>query len=472
MQSPMPPSRFQNHPMPPQGGAFVQPPFPPPPPEALPEAPKNNWATLNFIFYLCGYTLCGALLSPLSGLLGLSIVDSWLINYPVRGFQMVVAAYCLFVVGKDQRGKMQWTGLHTLLIVLWVMGLLRVFIDVKFFARTMSFPTAWNIDTIRTPVKYWGYFVLGALSMFSVLRTIHLIDFKKAIKWLFWASLVGSICSLWTMNRSISIASDLGNREYSGSRATAGVSLHTQALGGFGMTTAIISFYYLMEIVKGFNWKKVFAILGIFIGLYLSIKAGSRGPFLGLIVFLGFYTLVKFTKYAIVALPLVGILGAVGYAIRFKIVSLIGIFNPIIEKRLLLTLEEGDTSYRTELWEEYWNLALEHPVMGVHSTTFGYSHNEIIDQFFQYGFILGWLGLIPILVAPVLCYKLLKSGNENWWVAIFVIYRLSQVVTQSDGVGLLTLIVILYLLKKGMPKDSGFIDGNNVLQSVPPCQRP
>lgn len=411
------------------------------------EPAKSDWATLNLILSLCGYTLCGALLSPLSVTMGLGLEDSWLINYPIRALQLGVSAYCLFVVGQRKEGKMQWTSLHTLLIVLWAMGILRLLFDVTFIERLYKFSTAWNIGALQSPVRFWFTPVISTISMFSILRTIHLIDFDKAIKWLFWSYLLGAVAALWTMNNLIAIASNISNEEYSGSRAIAGVTLHTQALGGFGTTTAMISFYYFKEKLKGVNWKKSFAVLGMLLGLYLCIKAGSRGPFLSLIVFTGFYMMARSTRYAVVTVPFVAIVGVIGYLLRFEVVHFIGKINPVIETRLLMTLESGDTSGRIDLWKEYWDLALQHPLFGVHSETFGYAHSGLIDPFFQYGFLFGWLGILPIFIAATLSFKLLKSGRTEWWMTIFVLSGLAQVVTQG-GIDVLNLVVILYLLKK------------------------
>lgn len=414
----------------------------------LPPHQKSDLATLNLILAIWGYVFFNALASPISILCGFQLQDSWQITYPIRALQLLSMCYCIFFIDKGKYNGFPWTRLHTFLFFVLMLDYGRCFFDMATNNNDWSI-TAWDVQELYVnPWKFWLYKLIEFLSFISVAKTIHRVDLTKFLKWMIWGCFVGCLFSIFSVEQSVALKETLTNSNIEGGRFTSGVAMHTLALGSYGISSAMLGTYYFLEKTKGNFLMKIISIFVALLGFYVALKAASRGVFIELFAVSGLYLMSRF-RYAIVALPLTAIIATLSWSLRYHVIEILGKFNPTIENRLLMTIDEGDTSGRTDLWREYWKVISDNPILGAHETHG--AHNQLLDCFTSYGLFLGWVQFTPAILAVIFSYKLLKSKTPDWWPAIFMAGPAFHGITGGGfytGAHFSLLIVAMYILNK------------------------
>ncbi len=384
------------------------------------------WCSLNFLLCILGFPLVMALLAPLG--VDLEAGENVYFTYPYRVFQMLVAGLALFSVRSNPLPKFSWKFL--LLMLFWAMYLYRTY-----WSMFVDVPLVANLWYHRLNV------VVNIFPLFAVVKGWDKIDFRRILKWALVLGAIGLVFSV----RNLSIQAAESWKDDIG-RAAATRMLHTQALGGFGASLITLSLY--MFFVDG--WKKIFwQALSVGVALlaaYVMLKAGSRGPLLAV----GFAGTLWFgiRRKNLLAVLLLWAF-AVGAFLLFKeqILAIIGEISPTMANRASATLESGDTSGRTDLWIECWEMCKQYPLFGYSHTAFGYPHNMFLDGLMMFGMIGGWIITILIFVSLFTALKYLHTAHGCYWWALFVLSGLSQSFTQSgfNGTTLQAPLLILFI---------------------------
>lgn len=146
---------------------------------------------------------------------------------------------------------------------------------------------------------------------------------------------------------------------------------------------------------------------GIAIGIFGVAKAGSRGPFLGLIAGLLFLCICLKAKDRAVLFSLVLVLSLCGIFSKPMMEN----FAPALYNRMMMTIEDHDTSGRDELFENAIEKFEEHPLWGanpveISPTQFTSVHNVYLE-------ILVASGIIIFIIFAITWLIIIKNAIIN-----------------------------------------------------------
>jgi O-antigen ligase len=361
-------------------------------------------STLNFILCFIGFQLVTSIFLPhYSNFDGIVTVQS--VTIPYRAFSLGLSLLVIIInITKIPRF---WPLSLKLFLFFWVILIIRFLYD----------------DVIRTDIslgdtsQIWLYMLGICVPAFlSIIVSYKYIDINKSF--LFILISIG-------ISLTIFLASGLDGQ---GGRQGGNIAVSTITFGHFGVTAVILGIYSFLFKKINFIFK-IFLIYLIFIGVFVMLIAGSRGPILALIVVLMFwiFSYIKRPSYAVVSIILASILSLI---FMDYILELMGEVSPIIESRLRSSIYDGDTSNRTVIYKLALDMFFDSPILGKQlfiiytDDKIEYAHNLILDALMGLG-IVGGISISYFLIqAFKKSYRLIHIRDPNFWIVLLLIQQI------------------------------------------------
>ncbi|WRQ33760.1 O-antigen ligase family protein [Bacteroidales bacterium MB20-C3-3] len=399
------------------------------------------FSTLNFILLFVGYQLATSLLLPISSSIeGISRS----VTVPYRGFALLISLVVIFLNIKRKIGKTPVA--LKVLWIFWIALIIRIFYDT-------NIRTDVHLNDTR---QLWLYvFGICLPAMFSVMKSIKMIDLEKALKWVYFGTVLTLFLSLFT-NTSLL----LDSAEVTG-RAEANLAFDSIAFGHLGTTGVILSMFLLSK--AGVSLIRKFIYLAvILLSFFVIVRAGSRSPVMALTVIVLFWL---FARGRNILFGTVFIAIATTLLVVFikPILNFMGNISPVMESRLRLGIYEQDSSGRDLLYERAINLFTKSPILGEQFALFDnyggftYSHNIILDAFMGLG-ILGGLSMIYFLWNSLKkSYLAIKYNDPIFWVSLLLIQQIvlnlfSSAFYYNQLLNALLVFIFLYSVKRPTKK--------------------
>lgn len=370
---------------------------------------KTNVFLSTFSFVLCiiGYPLITSIFLPIT-----SDVEnaSRAITVPYRAFALLIML--LVIALNYKRTIRSFPFPLVILIVYWVLLILRMNIDI--YLRSDIY--------VKNPSQLWLYvFGICLPVLFSTLKSYKYINLDKALLWV-WISI--NVVLLTSLFANQALFAETGVMD----RQNANIALNTIAYGHLGVMGVYLSFFYLLNRKNSFFFRALVVVV-VFLSFYSMIRAGSRGPIIGLLVVLFFWI---FSRRKNALIGSLAILITVLVLIIFwnNILSIVGTFSPIMEERIKYTLQEGDKG-RSVLYQTGLNIFYENPFLGKHYALFnsdgipGYTHNIFIDSLMAWGIVGGIMMIYMLYSGLKSCYYNINSKNSNFWISLILVHQMT-----------------------------------------------
>jgi len=228
---------------------------------------------LNLVNIIIGYTFFVSLLIPFTSN---QIGASQIITIPYRAFSLFLS---LFVILINFKSKSKLTFPVFLFFLFWFFVLIRMFYD-------MEIRSDFYVQSTYK-IKVWLIAVAGCfISMISIYKSFKFIDFDYCLKLLFVGCVIILIPSLLFSLQKL----DEGYRE------TGNVALDPISFAMSGITLSILSIYKIVESKIKNKLSFFLNLIYCFLGLFLAMKTGSRGPILGFFIIIFIWYSIKKKK--------------------------------------------------------------------------------------------------------------------------------------------------------------------------------
>ena len=298
--------------------------------------------------------------------------------------------------------KMIFLGMGSILITL---------LNVLFFRETLS----WFGDTALTyyTMCYSSFLICSAIRDFTALKG-YILKISSFIAILSFVILFfGSSCSL-----------DTNTGDYS---------------MGFGYACIPSLLFLIYSFFENRKWKDLLGIISLFFAILLF---GSRGPLLSIAlfgVFFGLRYLIKEKKY-LLAILLCVILICVFVFYQDIFMIMVNICEVLGVNSRTITMMSYDTiidSGRSKLYDVLLLEVAEHPfqIRGINAEYIqlgGYAHNIIIELLYQFGIIVGGMGIVYLLKNIVKTLFLDKVDDKNVMIWIFAFSSLPHLMISNS----------------------------------------
>lgn len=350
-----------------------------------PKSFKSYLANINLINVFFGYVLVTFFLIPIFG-----ESSTQIITVPYRAFSLLLS---LIVIISHFDRKLRLPFSLRLLIIFWIFTLLRIFIDLEIIYDSFVpniFKQRINLTTI---------FVI-TIPLISFIFSYRSLSFTFCLKWSFILGVIFIFSSYLT---SVQIANLDERIDLNDALNSINFNIHSSLV-------FLICIYLLINFQ--FNlFKKIFLISICLLCLYISLRSGSRGPILSLVLILTLWlSLLRFNffKSFFIVLSMFCFL----YIFLDFFLDLLNLISPITYNRINLALNGNELSYnqRVDSYSYFWNLILDSPIFGSHfAVVFKdvypiYAHNIFLD-------ILLSLGLVGVLLFSFILYLIFKDFN-------------------------------------------------------------
>lgn len=407
-------------------------------------------STLNFVLMFVGYQLATSLFLPVSSdMEGISRM----VTVPYRAFALLISLLVILLNLKKRVGKTPLA--LKVLWVYWFALIIRIFYDTNI-----------RIDvTLKDTTQLWLY-VFGIILpvMISVMKSVRMIDLDKALKWVYLGTVVTLILSLTNNSALLMDSSEITGRE------AGNLALNSISFGHLGTMGVVLSLFLLSK--EGVSLiKKILIVAVMLLSFFIMLRAGSRSPILALAVILIFWLFAR-GKNIVLGVSIAAIAVILMFVFIDPILNFMGNISPVIEFRLRASIYEGDTSGRNPLYDQAFQVFVDHPIIGSqfglfdHFGGFGYSHNIILDSLMGLG-IFGGISMIYILWTSLKkSYQTIKMKDPHFWVSLILIQQivlsmLSGAIYYNQILNVLLVFVFLYTKTK-----TNAITYNNALHYV------
>jgi len=391
------------------------------------------FSTLNFVLCFVGYQLVTSIFLPAtSDIEGISRM----VTIPYRASALLLS---LLVIILNLKKKKEKTPIAVKMLWLyWIALIIRIFYDTNI-----------RIDVnLKDTTQLWLYlFGIILPAMYSVMKSSRMIDFDKALKWIYWGTVLTLVLSLFNNAALLMDAVEIT------SRTDGNVALNTISFGHLATTGVILSFFMLFREGKGLV-KKTILIAIMLTSFFIMLRAGSRSPVLALLVVLLFWMFARGKNIIL------------GFSISIAVVTLLIVFidpvlnfmgniSPVIEARLRASIYLGDSSGRDPIFEEAFQLFLEKPLLGNQFAFFrsdgGFinSHNIILDALMGLGLFGGILIIYILWKAVKTSYILIKHNYSGFWISLVLIQQivvsmLSGAIYSDQLINVLLIMILMY----------------------------
>lgn len=359
-----------------------------------------NLSTLNFVLAFAGYQLVTALCSPLMN----AMKGSQFITVPYRFVVFCLALFLIFGVKKPITFQKP---VINCLWAYWILLTVRLVIDFYLqYSFEISEPGKEKVLTFM--------YLITLPPVIAFAKTWNMVDYHKAFKWSIIAFVIIAVSSV-LFNKALLYNSLIVN---SSGRVDGGLALNTITFGHCGVSLALLSFY-IYRYRTDFN--KWLSILLFLLGIFVLLRAGSRGPLFSLVIAISLIVAFKSKQFIYVILILTAMALCL-YIFRDFLMELIDDISPTLNRRLVNTIEKGDLSGREQAYSDALHIWFNNLILGKYFAYYigtpaypMYSHNIILDAAIAGGII----GVVLILtlyftVLKALYYSLSYNINYAW----------------------------------------------------------
>ncbi len=397
--------------------------------------------TLNFVFTILGYPIIVGLMSMFISI-SFEAENSRLITIPIRIIFLCFTILAFFL-GKTRNGKLDLP--FILFIIFTFLYLIRAFSDLCFF-KPSEF--TYKIDLFQN----WMYIVpITLFPLISIYKSWEEIDYTRALDIILIFGTLACISSLINVSSSgqALYGSDAVNRIASSQ------ILNTILLGHIGTSLALCAMFRFINSSKFSIWK-ILCTLFFFIGIFVMIRSGSRGPLVAFMLIFTIYLSILSRNFMLIIGSLV-ITNTLVFLLREQIINIIEKISPVLAIRFRNTIEYGEGSGREYMFVDYFKESLEHPIFGFQLDLLGYSHNVFIDAFMMFGFIAGWIVPIILFIGVFRAIYLLIKKIPVAWIAIlylqfFIAANLSGCLGGNSGLQACLVLIFLIFAKYNIKK--------------------
>jgi len=362
----------------------------------------NFYATnLNLVNIFIGYTFFISLLIPFTSN---QIGASQIVTIPYRGFSLLLSLFVLLI---NLKSKNKLTFPVFLFFLFWIIVLLRMFYDLEirseFYVK----------DNDR--YKVWLIAIFGCfIPMISIYKSIKAVDLDYFLKLLFYGCVIILIPSILFSLENL-------NQGY---RDTGNSALDPITFAMSGITLSILTIYKMVEgkIKNKFSFS--LNLIFCFLGLFLALKTGSRGPVLGFFIIIFLWYSIKKNKGILFFIFFTTVI----FLLINQIVALILFIFPVIGNRISEGLSGDDMSLiaRQESYLWFINEILEYPFFGSkfarlgNGTYPGYSHSIILDILLGFG-IVGLVVFLYVVYKSFYQLKIQIKQSYYYWPGLVMV---------------------------------------------------
>lgn len=364
---------------------------------------------LNVVNIIIGYSFAVSIVMPLTGNVEGS---SQLITIPYRAFSLLIA---ILVILFNIKRKTETSFIIMLFFVFWFAVLVRMFYDMEI-----------RIDFSVLPVyknRIWLLSIAGSfIPMLSLYKSSSTINYRYCFKLLYFGCVFILIPSfLFSLVGAASTQRARGN-----------IALDPISFGAIGTTTAILAMYkdiMKVKINKLFDIKLVNWTV-LLLGIYLSLRSGSRGPLFGLILIFSFWF--SFRKGKLKGTMIFMSILSIVFILRTMFLRILEYFSPITAYRILKAIEGEDSSMnaRKNTYKWFLDAISEYPLFGSQFAKLGnghypgYAHSIFLDILLGFGIVGLLVFMIIIVRAFNILIKNIKLKNDFWIGLIMMQYFL------------------------------------------------
>ena len=162
----------------------------------------------------------------------------------------------------------------------------------------------------------------------------------------------------------------------------------------------------------------------LLLGLFVMIRAGSRGPVFSFLIVSSLIFSFKSRQFIYVIL-MMGLIVLCLYVFQNELLDLVKNVSPVLSNRLMSTIQTGEMTGRDKSFAKALEIWYDNPILGKYFTFYfgspanpGYTHNIILDAAIAGGII--GIGLILALYFSVLksLYYSCSYNKEILWIPI------------------------------------------------------
>ena len=337
---------------------------------------------LNLANIIVGYVFFVSIFMPFTSN---EVHSSQLVTVPYRIFSLLLSLAVLLL-------SIKWSVKVTLaakiFMLFWAAFLLRMYYDLEI--RTDFFV----FDDFKR--RIWSISIGSCLMpMVSIMRSRHKLDLDFCFKIVYGALFIAMLTSFSFLTKT-----EVGTRE----TGNAAIDPITFSLSGCSLF--LMGLYKIITVRNLRRSHQIAYCLGASLGLFLALKTGSRGPFLGLMLILVIWYGFASKRGSFWFLGMM----ALTFFLKDFVIQAISLVSPFIGKRISLAIVGEDHSMlaRQESYRWFFDKIIEFPVLGSqfarlgNGTYPGYAHNIFLDVSIG----LGFFGL------GVFCYCVGKSFSN------------------------------------------------------------
>lgn len=370
------------------------------------------------------------------------------VTVPYRAFVLMLSIVLIII---NRKVKIIRNNNIKLFFLFWGLLLLRIFYDLQY-------QTEHPVD-VNSARQTWLYVLFICLiPTVAVLKSINYINFKIAFR----AILIGYVLLIpvFYYNNPLLFSS------ISIGRISGNIALNTISFGHWGGGLFLLAFFASKDVNK--FYAKLFFYALLLVGLFILLRAGSRGPFIAFISFTSFYFASR-QKQAVLSIIVMFLLLLFCYVFEDFLFDLIRNVSPVLAARLtpstdVLNSYELYSNGRASLYSIAIDNTINNPFLGksfaifnATSGTYIYSHNVVLDAFMALGILGGFLFLTILCKALMKSWLLIKYDSPQSWICLLAVQQIvahmfSGAFYQSDILNVL--LVTLFMLPTSLRKDS------------------
>lgn len=362
-------------------------------------------STLNFVLIFFGYQFIASMGAPFMN----AVTGSRFITVPYRAFTLGLSLFLLF----RSRNPFPSTPVANCLWAYWILLIVRLVYD--FYVQN-NFVIS---ETGKSKVLLF-MFCITLPQILAFAKTWDKVDYSKALFYSVFSLVVIAIANL-IFNKAL--LNDAFVTNTSG-RVDGGIALNTISFGHCGTSLALLSVFFLNYRKDIKKWIGIGLLL---LGLFVMIRAGSRGPVLSFLIVLSLVLSFK-SKQLIYATLILTLIILCLYVFQNELLSLIKNISPVLHNRLESTIQTGEMTGRDKSFAKALEIWYDNPIIGKYFAFYfgspanpGYTHNIILDAA-----IVG--GIIGISLILTLYFTVLKSlyysctyNKEMLWIPILTV---------------------------------------------------
>ena len=327
-------------------------------------------ATLNFVLGLYGYQLVATLGSPF-----MSVGNTQFITIPYRALCLGIS---LFLIFRCKVTAYHFRPIIICLVIYWSILILRLVYD--FYIQSDFIISASGKSKVIL-----FFLCINLPQSLSYAMSWKKVDYEKAFVLLMVMLILIAVFTM-LFNHSLFLGSaekGIADTVTTDGRITGGAALNTISFSHCGVALSLISLY-LFYYRSYLNKYIVFALFCL--GVFIMLRAGSRGPLVCFILMMLLYYSFK-TKQILsaffIALNFVLLL----YVFKDFLLDQVKDISPVLYRRTMATFDKGDLSGRDTSFAEALHIWEENPILGKYFTFYlgspaypGYTHNIFLDS--------------------------------------------------------------------------------------------